>query len=94
MKRQHMIVSGKIQGVFYRDYVRREAEKRQITGWVMNMQNGTVEILAEGSDSALAELQKACRKGPLMAHIEDIKITESTATEEFEDFDIHYHDDI
>ncbi len=90
MKRYSMSVAGKVQGVFYRDFARREAEKFGLTGYVKNLSNGTVEIVAEGNETDLKKLLLACKKGPLMAYVKNVDLKETDATGEFEDFDIHY----
>lgn len=90
MKRYHLVVSGKVQGVFYRDFARLQAEKLHLTGWVKNLSNGTVEILAEGSESDLKKYVLACKRGPLVAFVKAVDIKESDATGEFSEFDIHY----
>ncbi len=90
MKRIHLIISGKVQGVFYRDFARTEAEKRDITGYVKNLRNGNVEIIAEGEDRNVEKFAAICRKGPLMAFVKGTEIKEEPPTGEFEGFDIRY----
>jgi len=90
MKRYHMVVSGKVQGVFYRDFARREAEKLGITGYVKNLGDGNVEMVAEGNDEALKKFVSACKKGPLMAFVKNIDVKDGSVTGEFKDFDLKY----
>ena len=90
MKRFHLTVAGRVQGVFYRDFVRREAEKLDITGHVKNLQDGNVEILAEGSEENLEKFISACKKGPLMAFVKNVDVKEEKATDEFDSFDVRY----
>lgn len=90
MKRLHLIVSGKVQGVFYRDFVRREAEKLGVKGFVRNLSDGTVEVVAEGDDSVLKSLVAACKKGPLMAFVKSVDVKDEPSTGQFEDFDVRY----
>lgn len=92
MKRYSMSVSGKVQGVFYRDFARKEAEKLNLKGYVKNLDDGKVEIIAEGNEADLRSYVIACRKGPLMAFVKSINVEESKATGEFEDFNIRYSD--
>ncbi len=89
-KRIHAIVKGKVQGVFYREFTRREAEPLGVTGWVKNLKDGTVEIVAEGEEKQLKEFEKKLRKGPLMAFVTDVQITGEQPTGEFEWFDLRY----
>ncbi|HIG97956.1 TPA: acylphosphatase [Candidatus Woesearchaeota archaeon] len=89
-KRIHALVKGKVQGVFYREFTRREAEPLGVTGFVRNLKDGTVEITAEGEERQLKEFEKKFRKGPLMAFITGVDVKEEPATGEFEGFDIRY----
>ncbi len=90
MKRFHLLVSGKVQGVFYRDFARREAEKLGISGYAKNLSNGNVEIVAEGEEKSMEKFIAACRKGPLMAFVKGAEIREEPPTNEFEGFDIRH----
>jgi acylphosphatase len=71
-------------------YARTEAERLALTGWVKNMPNGTVEILAEGTPEALCELRAWCRSGPPAARVTDVKSNFSTASGNFKNFTIAY----
>ena len=85
-----MMVSGRVQGVFYRDFAIREAEKLGINGYVKNLGDGNVEIVAEGDDKRMEKFIAACRKGPLMAFVKGAEVKEETPTGEFEGFDIRF----
>ncbi len=64
---------GRVQGVGFRDFVRREAESRHLTGWVRNGDDGsTVEFVAEGDDDALRALLTAVRAGPRFSHVDGV----------------------
>ena len=89
-KRIHATVKGKVQGVFYREFVRREAEALGVSGFARNLKDGTVEIVAEGEEKQLKEFEKKFRKGPLMAFITDVDLKEEHATGEFDGFDIRF----
>ena len=88
MKRYSMSISGKVQGVFYRDFAKREAEKLNLVGYVKNLAGGDVELIAEGREADLKAYVKICRKGPLMAFVKKVEIKETEATGEFESFDV------
>ncbi len=90
MKRFRIMVSGRVQGVFYRDFARREAEKLGINGYVKNLSNGSVEIVAEGEGKSMEKFIAVCRKGPLMAFVKGAEIKEEPPTGEFDGFDIRY----
>lgn len=70
MKRLEAVVAGRVQGVGFREFVRREAVARGLTGWVRNSDDGQrVEFVAEGDESRLAELLEAVRVGPRFAKV-------------------------
>jgi acylphosphatase len=62
--RRRVVVSGRVQGVFFRDSVRRLASARGVAGWVRNNANGTVEAVFEGEPDAVGSLVDFCREGP------------------------------
>lgn len=70
---RQLMVSGKVQGVGYRDWVVREAKRLGVTGWVRNRKDGRVEILASGADEAVGALIDACREGPSMANVAQVE---------------------
>lgn len=74
MKSIHLIVSGKVQGVFFRDNTRKKAEELGIKGYAKNLQNGTVEIIVEGDEEKINELIDFIKKGPGIARVKDIKL--------------------
>jgi len=90
MKRIHLIVHGKVQGVFYRDFVRKAAEKLGVKGFVRNLRNGTVEVVAEGDGPQLKELAKECNRGSFLSFVEKIDAKEEKATGEFDEFLIEH----
>ncbi len=90
MKRFRLLVSGKVQGVFYRDFVRTEAEKLGIVGYVRNLGSGDVEMVAEGEEKSMEKFLASCRKGPLMAFVKKVDAREEPPTGEFDGFDIRY----
>ncbi len=90
MKRLHLWVSGMVQGVCFRSFTRREAAELEITGWVKNLYNGKVEILAEGEEWSLKELVKAIRMGPPSASVRAVEIKEEEYKNEFEQFTVRF----
>ncbi|MEK6837248.1 MAG: acylphosphatase [Nanoarchaeota archaeon] len=89
-KRIRAVIKGKVQGVFYREFVRREAEALGVSGFARNLRDGTVEIVAEGEEKQIKEFEKRFRKGPLMAFVSEVEMEEEPATGEFEGFDIRF----
>jgi acylphosphatase len=72
MATQRIFVSGRVQAVSFRDWTVRTAQKLGLTGWVRNLRDGRVEILADGDEGAIAQLVDACREGPPLAHVDDV----------------------
>jgi acylphosphatase len=70
----HLIIHGKVQGVFYRASAREKAEALGITGWVKNTDEGAVEMIATGSQHQLDEFISWCRKGPSKAVVTKIAV--------------------
>lgn len=87
--RVSIIVSGKVQGVFFRDYARREATKLNITGYAKNNDDGTVEILGEGDKTQLRKFIVACQQGSPLAKVENIEYEWYAYTGNFNQFYIH-----
>jgi acylphosphatase len=78
-------VSGRVQGIGYRDALCREAEQRGVTGWVRNRSDGSVEALLQGAEEAVSALIAWARKGPPAAHVKELN-TESPAREFARDY--------
>ena len=70
--RQRVVVSGQVQGVFFRDSTRRQAQRRGVVGWVCNRGDGAVEAVFEGPRSAVDALVEFCRSGPRGASVADV----------------------
>ena len=90
MKRLHLIISGRVQGVFFRHNTNKIANKLGLTGFVRNLGNGCVEVIAEGSEEKLKALVLFCRTGPENSNVDDIKIEYENAKNEFNTFSIKY----
>ena len=84
---RRIIVSGKVQGVFYRASTKEFCERHGITGWVKNLPGGEVEIFAQGTNDKLSSLSGWCAQGPQLARVEDVKV-ESVEIGEFNSFTI------
>jgi acylphosphatase len=76
MIRRRVVVHGHVQGVFFRDSVRRAAQQRSVNGWVANRRDGTVEAVFEGEPAAIERLIAFCREGPRGAQVESVDVTE------------------
>lgn len=89
-KRVHIRVTGRVQGVFYRANTRETAERLGLSGWVRNMPDGSVEIVAEGDVKQLKALVDWCHRGPPGAKATGVKVDYEYFTGEFETFEIRY----
>jgi acylphosphatase len=74
--RRRVVVHGFVQGVFFRDTVRRQALQRGVAGWVRNNRDGTVEALFEGDPDAVEALVAFCREGPRGARVDQVDVTQ------------------
>jgi acylphosphatase len=84
--RIHIHVSGRVQGVFYRSNTQRKAEELGLNGWVRNLPDGRVEVVAEGEEELLEKLIDWCRIGPPAAKVERVEIKRESANGEFKTF--------
>jgi acylphosphatase len=75
-------VTGRVQGVWFRDACRQEAGARGVAGWVRNRADGTVEAVFEGPEGAVAQCVAWCRQGPPRADVTGIDVTEQDPTGE------------
>lgn len=89
-KHLHIIVSGIVQGVFFRAHTKNAAQNLGLVGWVRNLRDGRVEIAAEGPKSALEQLIAWCHEGPPHARVDNVDVTWDKATGEFETFEVKY----
>ena len=74
--RRRVLVSGRVQGVFFRDSTRTEARARGVEGWVRNCRDGRVEAVFEGAPGAVEALVDFCRRGPEFARVAEVEVTE------------------
>ena len=74
MKTQHLLIQGRVQGVWFRESMRREAERLGVTGWVRNTPDGAVEAVVQGTAEAVDALVEWARSGPPMARVDGIEI--------------------
>lgn len=87
-KRIEMKITGFVQGVFLRQGVKAEAERLGLTGWVRNEPDGSVRVVAEGSDEDLQKFAEWCRKGTEFARVEKVEIEWREARESLRGFTI------
>lgn len=88
--RAHAIITGRVQGVFFRLETQQAARKRRVTGWVRNLPDGSVEAIMEGDNSAVQSLIQWCWKGPPMSKVKNVAVDWCTFTGEFSTFEVTY----
>ncbi len=90
MKRLHVYISGRVQGVFFRAYTQETAQKLNLVGWVRNLPDGRVETVFEGSEKNVDAMLDWCKKGPPHSIVRDVQFFEEPSTEKFREFQITY----
>jgi len=88
--RVHLVIEGRVQGVWFRDSTRRKALSLGVHGWVRNLPDGRVEVVAEGSESQVNELVAWCHQGPPYAQVTRVHENVETWQGEFTSFGIHF----
>jgi acylphosphatase len=85
----HIIILGFVQGVGYRQYVKNNAKKLDLKGWVKNTDDGRVEVLAQGRKEDIEKLIKICEKGPFLSEVKSVDINWGKEDEQFESFETY-----
>ncbi|MCX8159318.1 MAG: acylphosphatase [Candidatus Saccharicenans sp.] len=88
--RFHAFLSGRVQGVAFRFFAQHEANQLGITGWVRNLYDGRVEVVAEGEREKLELFLAELKRGPRMARVEKVDLTWEEFKDEFVDFSIKF----
>ena len=86
----HILVSGRVQGVGFRDFARRSAEKFGVHGYAKNLANGDVEVVADGDKLALDEFVMLLDQGPPAGRVDHVQIDEVECCGEYTGFEIHF----
>jgi len=89
-ERAHVVISGRVQGVFFRAETQRAALRLGVSGWVRNRPDGTVEALFEGPAQAVRQAVDWCWQGSAMSKVSDVEIEWQEFAGEFETFSITY----
>lgn len=87
MKQVHIYISGFVQGVGYREFVKKEARKLKLSGWVRNLADRRVEVIAQGDEETIKKLIEICKKGPFLSEVKNVSIEWEEVGEKFENFD-------
>jgi acylphosphatase len=90
LARAQVLISGRVQGVFYRAHTRDQARARGLKGWVRNLPDGQVAAVFEGKRSAIEDMLAWCRQGPPYAAVDEILVDWQPYRGDLEDFKIAY----
>jgi acylphosphatase len=90
MKRAHLFISGRVQGVFFRSNTRKKALELGLGGWVRNLNDGRVEAVFEGEESSIEKVITWCHQGPSYASVDDVEVYWEEFRDEFQTFSIRY----
>lgn len=88
MKRIRVFISGEVQGVSFRNFVKRNALMLNLKGFCRNLNDGRVECVFEGEDESIKEMISFCCMGPERARVKDINVKEEEFSAEFKDFSV------
>ena len=89
--RAHVLISGRVQGVFFRAYTQRAAQEKGISGWVMNTRDGRVEAVLEGPKEQVEDMINWCHQGSPMSQVTGVSTDWQEYTGEFKDFSVRYY---
>ena len=89
-QRVHLLVSGKVQGVFFRQALKVVAKKNNVLGWVRNLKDGRVEAILEGDNKSINSVIEWTRIGPANSHVDDIQVSDEEFKNEFSTFEVLY----
>ena len=86
--RVHVVISGRVQGVWFRASARDKAQQIGLTGWVKNTSEGNVEAVFEGEETIIDEMLDWCHHGPPLAQVENVEVKKQRPSSDFDDFSI------
>jgi acylphosphatase len=88
MQQAHVFISGNVQGIGYRQFVKSNAKNFALTGWVQNTEDGGVEAVFRGDKEVIEKMIEICKKGPFLAEVKQLGF-EWEEPEEYSSFEIH-----
>jgi len=86
----HVIISGRVQGVWFRSSTKGKAEQLGITGWVRNTSDGNVEAVFEGDEKIIKVMIEWCNHGPPLAKVDAVEVEKQPVSDEFDQFSFRY----
>ena len=88
--RAHIIITGLVQGVYYRVTTKQKADSLGLSGWVKILPDGNVEVIVEGNKEEIEQLIDWCRQGPPGAKVDGVEVKWSPCRNEYQGFDIFF----
>ncbi len=88
--KKHIFITGRVQGVGFRHFTRKNAEDLGVTGWVKNLSDGRVEAVFQGSEEQVEELIQRCKKGPVASYVQNIEIEKNSGEEDYKNFSVEF----
>ncbi len=76
MKTIKIFITGTVQGIFFRNFIKEQAEKLELKGFVRNLDDGRIEVISEGRDENVNQLVEKCKQGPPQSEIKDVQVQE------------------
>ncbi|MCK4364619.1 MAG: acylphosphatase [Thermoplasmatales archaeon] len=86
----HVLISGRVQGVWFRTSTKQKAEQLGLTGWVRNTSDGSVEAIFEGAEKGIKDMLEWCHCGPPLAKVVNVEVKNQEPTNGFDGFSIEY----
>jgi acylphosphatase len=86
--KKHIYITGRVQGVGFRHFTRKNAERLGVNGWVKNLQDGRVEAVFQGSEDKVMELIERCKDGPISGYVKDIEVRDSEESKDHKSFEV------
>jgi acylphosphatase len=91
--RVHVLIDGRVQGVAYRFFAEKSARRLGVTGWIRNLSDGRVEVLAEGEAARIEIFLDELQAGPRLARVDRFEVRREPSTGEFQDFRVAFLSD-
>lgn len=88
--RCHLLISGRVQGVFFRQNTLERAKRLGLRGWVRNTEDGKVEAVFEGEKEKIEKILEWAKRGPILAKVENVEVKWEDFKGEFDNFEIRY----
>lgn len=90
MQTTHVLVVGRVQGVCFRDYTKRQAIQLNLSGWVRNKHDGSVEAIFSGADTNVKAMLEWLKRGSPLSRVDNIHIHETISEEQYTSFEVRY----